>query len=373
MKDLNSNPYGRKTNSGDYGTYLNFFYNYVDRHSKQPSVYEYQSPISVSTLENLEKMGAKRFFQCELETLIDGKKLVDNTEICYEYEDSMILIYRKESLLRRNYFHIDEADDEEEEEDKDFTNYRGRILYASSETLEKVKGCFELEPEPRKHSNVYLLCASDGMLSLQRFNIKLPPSVDIELNYGRDYSEKLGRVVDLLSKNKNGLVLFSGDPGTGKSTFIKYLTTKTNRKVIYLSSAAAEQLTSPDFLSFMMGHRNSILLLEDAEKVIRSRDSGDNGAVSNILNITDGILGDCLNIMIIATFNIERENIDSALVRKGRLLFEHCFKALSAEDANRVLESMGSSRRTDSPMTLAEIYNDDDNFHEEEEKRKVGF
>ncbi len=372
MNDLKSNPYSKKSHSGDYGTYLNLFYNYVDRHSEQPSVYEYQSPIKISTFDNLEKIGAKRTFLCEVEGRLSGKNLVSSTEVCYEYEDSMVLLYRKESLLRRmDYLH---PEDDESEEEKDFANYKGRILYRSPETLAKVKECFDIEPDTNKHSNVYLLCTMEGMLALQRFDVKLPQAMDVELNYGSGSSEKLGKIVELLGKNKNGLVLFSGDPGTGKSTFIKHLTTKTDRKVIYLSSSAAEQLTNPDFLTFMMGHRNSILLLEDAEKVIRSRSSSDNGAVSNILNITDGILGDCLNITIIATFNIERENIDSALVRKGRLIFEHCFKALPAEDANRVLESIGSERRTDSPMTLAEIYNDEDNFHEkEEEPRKVGF
>ena len=86
---------------------------------------------------------------------------------------------------------------------------------------------------------------------------------------------------------RNGLVLFSGHPGTGKSTFIKMLAKKTTRKVIYLSSSSADHLTNPEFLSFMMRHRNSILLLEDAEKLLRSRSEQDNSAISNLLNITD--------------------------------------------------------------------------------------
>jgi ATP-dependent 26S proteasome regulatory subunit len=122
-----------------------------------------------------------------------------------------------------------------------------------------------------------------------------------------------------------------------------------------------------------MGHRNCILLLEDAEKILRSRESAENDAISNILNISDGILGDCLNIMVIATFNTNRENIDSALVRKGRLLVEHHFKPLSAEESNILLEKIGSKIRTEEPMTLADIYNEDDNFHCKKEKNKVGF
>ena len=69
-----------------------------------------------------------------------------------------------------------------------------------------------------------------------------------------------------------------------------------------------------------MKHKNSVLVIEDAERVISDRQGhGSSAGVSNILNLTDGILGDCLNIQIIATFNMARERIDSALLRKGRL------------------------------------------------------
>jgi adenosyl cobinamide kinase/adenosyl cobinamide phosphate guanylyltransferase len=299
---------------------------------------------------------------------------INNVECCYEYKDILIFLYRKEGLLNRIEYLRDNDEETEGDDDKDFAIYKCKILYQNAENLETVKACIDRDTDQKKHSNVYLLCSMDGMLALQRFDIKLPQkTIDLEMNYGSEAAEKFEKVMEHLSKNKNGLILFSGDPGTGKSTFIKYITTKTTRKVIYLSSGAAEQLTNPDFLSFIMGHRNSILLLEDAEKVLRSRDSQDNEAISNILNITDGILGDCLNIMVIATFNIDREKIDSALVRKGRLFLDHHFKALSADDANKLLEKIGSKRTTQTPLTLAEIYNEEDNGFVKEEKKKVGF
>jgi hypothetical protein len=369
------NPYGKKTHSNDYGSYFNFLYYYVEKFEVQPNVYEFSVPVKNSTLENLDKIGAKRTFECNSERLILNKLTVEGTEACYEFEDALVHLFRRESLLSRLEYVRDEEDEEEESQDNEDLYYRCRIAYQRPETLEKLKSCVDRDTDNKKKGNIYLLCSMDGMLSLQRFDIKLPSEdIDVNMNYGSEASGKFDRIVEHLGKNKNGLVLLSGDPGTGKSTFIKYLTTKTDRKVIYISSGAAEQLTNPDFLSFIMRHRNSILLLEDAEKVLRSRSTQDNEAISNILNITDGILGDCLNIMVIATFNIDRENIDPALVRKGRLLLEHHFKALPAEDCNLILEDIGSDRRTEEPMTLAEIYNPEDNFHEkEEDKKRVGF
>lgn len=369
------NPFGQKTHSSDFGTYFNLFYYYVEKFQQHPYIYEYSNSIKNTTFENIEKLGAKKIYTSKLEKNTDDKTDVVETEICYEYEDALIFFYRKESLLSRMEY-MSEEDEDEYPSSKNFylSTCKCKILHTKEETVEKIKLAIELAEQPKKHSNVFLLCSLDGMLALQRFDVKLPEKeIDLESNYGKSASLKFEKIIDNMKKNKNGLVLFSGDPGTGKSTFIKYLATKTTRKVIYLSSGAAEQLTNPDFLSFIMGHRNCILLLEDAEKVLRSRESADNDAISNILNISDGILGDCLNIMVIATFNIDRENIDSALVRKGRLLVEHHFESLSVEDSNKLLNKIGSERTTDKSMTLADIYNDEDNFHEEKEKNKVGF
>lgn len=370
--EIKFNPYAKKSHN-DYGTYFNPLHYYVELYGYHPHIYEYRISIRKTTFEKLEKMGAECIFLCDSERILDGKDAVSRNEICYRFQDALIFFYRRESLVNRIEYLSGEEEDPEGHEN-DLASYACKILYQNTETLSQTRECIDKDSKQKKHSNVYILCSSDGMLNLQRFDIKLPQKkIDLELNYGSAAKEKFDKVIKCISKNKNGLMLFSGDPGTGKSTFIKYLTTKTTRKVIYLSSGSAEQLTNPDFMSFIMGYRNCILLLEDAEKVLRSRNAQDNEAISNILNITDGILGDCLNIMVIATFNTNRENIDSALVRKGRLLVEHHFEALSPEECNKIFESMKSKKRTEVPMTLAEIYNEDDNFHAEEEKRRVGF
>lgn len=375
MQNYN-NPYARKSQGGDYGYYFNLLYSYFQEVGRQPNVYEFGVMVKGDTRLGLLKAGFKRVFLCENESHSGGEATVGPMEECYKRGDVFVYIYRRESILGRlDYASGEDEDDDSSGEDGAETPHRCKILYQSRDRLSSVLGLIERAPEGKRKGRVHLLCNLDGMLHLQRFEVKTPPGeVDLELHYGGEAAQKFEKVVEALESNRKGLVLLSGDPGTGKSTFIKHLAKRTSRKVIYLASGAADHLTSPDFMTFIMRHRNCVLLLEDAEKVLRSRDEQDNPAISNILNITDGILGDCLNLMVIATFNIDREKIDSALVRKGRLVLEHHFGPLSAEAANRVLERSGSDRRTSEPMTLAEIYNPDENYHEEpEEKRKVGF
>ena len=124
-----------------------------------------------------------------------------------------------------------------------------------------------------------------------------------------------------------------------------------------------------------MDHKNSILIIEDAERVISDREgNGSPAGVSNILNLTDGILGDCLNIQVIATFNMKREKIDQALLRKGRLIAEHKFEKLSVEDSNKLLKYLNKEQTVDEGMVLADIYNIDVEVHKTSSKQsKIGF
>jgi ATP-dependent 26S proteasome regulatory subunit len=134
-------------------------------------------------------------------------------------------------------------------------------------------------------------------------------------------------------------------------------------------------LSEPSIIPFLMEHRNSILIIEDAERVISDRElNGSSAGVSNILNLTDGILGDCLNIQIIATFNMKREKIDQALLRKGRLIVEHKFTKLSVDETNKLLKSLKKDFVSKEEMCLADIYNiDTEIFKSNDKSTKIGF
>ena len=198
-----------------------------------------------------------------------------------------------------------------------------------------------------------------GMLDLEEFDINVG-DVNLSLNYGKNFEVVHDNIVNRLNTlNDKGIVLLHGTPGSGKTTYIKYLTSLINEKqIIFIPPSMSHSLADPSIIPFLMDNKNSILIIEDAEKVIADREiNGSSEAVSNILNLTDGILGDCLSIQIIATFNMEKEKIDSALLRPGRLIAEHKFDKLSVDDSNTLLSSLELEYITDKEMTLAEIYN----------------
>jgi len=121
-------------------------------------------------------------------------------------------------------------------------------------------------------------------------------------------------------------------------------------------------MTKPGFLPFLMQHPNSILIIEDAENIVRDRQQESflpSQAVANLLNLSDGLLGDAMHQQIICTFNCDVRGIDPALLRDGRLVIEHKFDKLNAENARRLcmeLSIPGNGEDIHEPISLAEIY-----------------
>lgn len=231
-----------------------------------------------------------------------------------------------------------------------------------------------LERTKRK-SSIQLVKSEHGHLDTQDYDL-IVPETDLSLNYGKDFIKVHESIINRLNKpNDKGIILLHGDPGTGKTSYIKLLTGLIKEKeILFIPPSMAEMLSEPSIVPFLMDHKNSILIIEDAERVIADREgNGSPAGVSNLLNLTDGILGDCLSIQIIATFNMKREKIDQALLRKGRLIAEHKFENLSVEDTNKLFEHIEKDVVSTTPMSLADIYNVDVEVYRASNKSKIGF
>lgn len=190
------------------------------------------------------------------------------------------------------------------------------------------------------------------------------PDINIEMNYGKHFASVDKLIQERLTKFNKGLFMFHGTPGTGKTTYIKYLANTIKRDFIFVPTTMIETFTSdPNCLQYLLKKPNSVLILEDAEKAIVKRygDNMDSSYVSSLLNLTDGILSDILQISVILTYNCPKNEIDSALKRKGRLQADYEFTSLSVEDAKNLAKHINLSQdlieNIIEPMTLADVFN----------------
>jgi SpoVK/Ycf46/Vps4 family AAA+-type ATPase len=241
----------------------------------------------------------------------------------------------------------------------------------ANDLFEKLKK-FIAKPK-KKTTEISLIINARHGLDTKEVEVK-KPNLNFDLHYNNDFKPIHKTILKQLRKPKsNGLFLFHGKPGTGKSTYIKYLMHQQNKQVIFLSPNMAGSLDNMNLTEFLMDTPNCVLVIEDAEDLIISRDNFHNSKLSFILNLTDGILGDSLGIQIIATFNTDLKNIDKALLRKGRLSAIYEFKELATDKSNALLQKLGQQKTVSVPTTLADLFNMEVENNIAPAKKTVGF
>lgn len=221
-----------------------------------------------------------------------------------------------------------------------------------------------------------------GDYAFEPLRVKLPKEMDLELNYGKEFVQIYKTLKARMAESSNGLYMFHGAPGTGKSSLIKYMAGDIKRDFIYIPTSMLESFISdPSCLQMLIQKQNSVLVLEDAEKLIMKRigDNQDSSAISSLLNLSDGILSDILNVSVLITYNCDTDQIDSALKRKGRMQMDYRFELLSIKNAKNLATHLKYSKKIidsiDTPMSLADMYNLDKTvqFYELKEEKKMGF
>ena len=116
-----------------------------------------------------------------------------------------------------------------------------------------------------------------------------------------------------------------------------------------------------------------MIILEDAEEVLAPRNEGGKNTVSNILNLSDGLLAESLQSRLICSFNTKKTQVDPALLRKGRLKVEHEFLPLGVEEANKLLKHLGVEDKVTKPTVLSDLYNWKLETGHIEKTEKIGF
>ena len=193
--------------------------------------------------------------------------------------------------------------------------------------------------------------------------------VDVEANYNDNIP--YDKMCSILEDDDSALMLFYGDPGTGKSSLIKHFISKYEDKdFIFMDGELLVNASKEKLMAYFLECQDTIFILEDCEKALLNRERNYNPVMSILLNLTDGIIGDVLNIKLICTFNTSLSNIDKALLRKGRLSLKYEFKKLAKEKCRKLM----NDDTINEDMSLADLYNrDEENDYSKTNSHKIGF
>jgi hypothetical protein len=202
-----------------------------------------------------------------------------------------------------------------------------------------------------------------------RREITAPAWDEVTANYERGTARALSALVDARAPSAGRLVLWHGVPGTGKTTALRALARG------WAGWCAMHFITDPEeFLGSGTGYLLEVLtaqpsgqrtggpdwkmvVLEDAGELLSVDAQERTGqALSRLLNVTDGLLGQGTNVIVLVTTNEPLRSLHPAVTRPGRCWSTVEFQPLSVDEANGWLAAHGSVGRVEQPATLAELY-----------------
>jgi hypothetical protein len=155
------------------------------------------------------------------------------------------------------------------------------------------------------------------------------PWKEVRSNYAPDAATALDRLMKLTAADVNGrLLLLYGPPGTGKTTVLRTLAAHWRKWCQVDCVLDPERLfADPGYLvEVAMGtdgdkRRWRLLLLEDCDELIGGGARYVSGqALSRLLNLTDGMLGQGRDVLVAITTNEDVSRLHPAVVRPGRCL-----------------------------------------------------
>lgn len=186
--------------------------------------------------------------------------------------------------------------------------------------------------------------------------------------YGDEMADFDHQLKENMRTFPTGIAFFHGNPGTGKTSYIRHLID------VMSESHDFYMISLSEFWGFLHGkwylfwrermkssaQRRAVLIVEDAEMHIERNASGGiwerSPVMTEFLQVADGLMGDSLNMQIIITTNLKLKQIDSALTRKGRLLGYRDFRSLTHLEAHRLYTRLGKDLTTkQEEWTLAEL------------------
>ncbi len=256
-----------------------------------------------------------------------------------------------------------------------------RVAAADPEQLEKAVADVRsrapvVEPRPQTVPVEFWYQGRCDPTTVRR-RLDVPTWDSIAAHYTAGVRRRLDGLMTMAPPGDGGrLLLWHGPPGTGKTTAIRALARSWSEwcSTVYVVDPEQFLGNARYLLSVLLeatGDESDgadagdtgadgappwrLLVLEDADELLRSDAKRETGqALSRLLNVADGFLGQGVRVLVLITTNEPLGRLHPAVVRPGRCLAEVEFTPLTAAESAAFLGPAGG--RTAEGLTLAELF-----------------
>ena len=211
-----------------------------------------------------------------------------------------------------------------------------------------------------------ILALEDEQIRTHKTPLSSRPSFTeetMDLSYGAGFHKWSWHLRSIFETFPSSLTLLQGPPGTGKTSYLRWLIGEAQEEAdfYFVPVTCIDLLSNPNLTNFWLreckySSRPKVLLIEDAEMLLMKRGPENGHWVGNLLNITDGIMGDAMRFHIVCTMNCPFSDIDPALRRPGRLAASWIFRPLARENAEKLSLIIGKDCPDGKSLTLSDIY-----------------
>lgn len=242
----------------------------------------------------------------------------------------------------------------------------GKTRAAADAAATALRGMLATEPPPPDRVSVAFWMQGSCGGEVRHREIESPEFAAIAQNYPSPVRAALQALAATRTPEGGRLILLRGAPGTGKSHALRALARA------WSPWCSAHFIMDPEELfgrggAYMLDvltwdgddgeDRWRLVILEDAGELIAADARAVAGqALSRLLNVADGLLGQGTRTLVLITTNEPLKRLHPAIHRPGRCLADIEFTPFTVAEANAWLAAQGQGRRVTAPMPLAELY-----------------